>query len=561
MNEEIKTQIEGACSDLFDEKVEVELSRPEEKFGDFSTNVALKLAGRLGNPPAGGPRGLAEQIAEKLRSENDFKKVEIAGAGFINFTLKDKVLFAQLGQSKEPPKTLAGQKVVTEYSDPNPFKVLHVGHLYDSVLGESIANMCETAGAEVHRVNFGGDVGLHVGRTMWAVLKNLGGEHPEKLADIPSSKRSEWLTEAYIEGTKVYEDDGTLKQEIIELNKRVYQLHEVGDHDSAFAQIYWTTRQWSYDYFNEFYSRIGTKFEKYYPESVTSPVGLAKVKEQLAKGVFEKSDGAVIFNGEVHSLHTRVFINSNGLPTYETKDIGLALCKWKDYKFDLTVILSGNEIVEYMKVVLAALEKFEPEIAKRTKHLPHGMVKMAGGIKMSSRKGNILKAVDVLDMTVEAMAKQQFASDESMVQAAVKYAFLKQRMTGDIIFSPKESVGLEGNSGPYLQYAVVRANSILEKAKDEPKAQNVEKLEPTERTLVRKITIYPEVFNTALQELSPHHICTYLYELAQSFNRFYESNRVIGDERAGVRLEIVRHYAAVLESGLKVLGIQTPKKM
>lgn len=557
MHKELKSRINDLCSELFGEIADADLLRPEEKFGDFSTNAAMKLAKKISKDP----REIAERLANELTKNGKFKEVNIAGPGFINLTLKDNDLFDSARHATNLDKSMSGQKIVAEYSDPNPFKVLHVGHLYDSVLGESIANICDAAGAEVHRVNFGGDVGLHVGKTMWAILQKLGGEHPEKLADIPDSKRSEWLTDAYIKGNNVYEDDETAKQEIIELNKRVYQLHEAGDHDSAFAQIYWTTRQWSYDYFNEFYSRIGTKFEKYYPESVTAPVGLAKVKEQLAKGVFEKSDGAVIFNGEVHSLHTRVFINSNGLPTYETKDIGLALCKWKDYKFDRTVILSGNEIIEYMKVVLAALEKFAPEIAKRTKHLPHGMVKMAGGIKMSSRKGNILKAVDVLDLTAQAMANQQSISDESMVQAAVKYAFLKQRMTGDIIFNPKESVSIEGNSGPYLQYACVRAKSILAKAGDLEEMGNSIELDPNERSLARKISLYPEIFSVAAEELSPHHICTYLYELAQAFNRFYEASQVIGDERSAVRLKLVESYAAVLANGLGILGIETPEKM
>lgn len=551
---EVRDLLIAAVTTAFDEDIEVELSRPDEQFGDFATNVALQLAKKLG----ANPREVAQKIVDALPSDSVIEKAEIAGPGFINMTLTDATLIQQAKKPVEP--LLKDQVTIVEYSDPNPFKVLHVGHLYDSVLGEAVATLCEAVGAKVHRVNFGGDVGLHVGKTLYAVLQKLGGENPDNLEEVAESERSDWLTAAYIEGTRAYEDDEQAKQEIIELNKKVYEIHSQNDHESPLAQIYWTTRGWSYDYFNAFYDRIGTKFEKYYPESQTAPVGLKVVKEQQANGIFEESDGAVVFKGEVHNLHTRVFINSNGLPTYETKDIGLALSKWNDYKFDRTIILTGNEIVEYMKVVLAALNAFAPEIADRTKHLPHGMVKLTGGTKMSSRKGNILRAVDVLDMTADAMKEQRESSTEETVQGAVKYAFLKQRFSGDIIYDPKESVSMEGNSGPYLQYAHARACSILAKAGAKNDVQLTD-LQQDERSLLRKISEYAEVVERAASELAPHHIATYLYELAQVFNRFYEKNRVMDDPRQDIRLQLVGMYADKLNQGLNLLGITAPERM
>lgn len=550
--EEIKKVVASAARELFGASVEPELSRPDEEFGDYSTNVALKLGAETGKPP----REIAETLASKLRENPSFSKVEVAGPGFINLSLTDSALLSLA--AAEPVQGLASKVVVAEYSDPNPFKVLHVGHLYDGIVGEAIAKLCETAGATVHRVNFGGDVGLHVAKTMWAILKQLGGEHPDKL-EVSEKERANWLSSRYVEGTEAHEDSDAAKKEIIELNQRIYQIHETNDQESPLAKIYWTTRQWSYDYFNAFYDRVGTHFEKYYPESLTAPIGLKAVNEQLEKGLFEKSDGAVVFKGEVDNLHTRVFINSEGLPTYETKDIGLALSKWEDYHFDRNIIITGNEIVEYMKVVLAALVRFAPEIAERTVHLTHGMVKLSGGSKMSSRKGNILKAVDVLDMTADAVRVAGRSDEEPVVLAAVKYAFLKQRLGGDIIYEPDESVALEGNSGPYLQYAHARARSILakaDKAIDAPKD-----FQPDERSLVRKISEYSEVVDKAVTELMPHHICTYLYELAQVFNRFYEKNRVIGDDREANRLWLAETYADTLKKGLGLLNITAPDKM
>jgi len=567
MKQALEQVVAAIVKDLFGLDVNVELTRPDEQFGDYATNVALQLAKQVGK----NPREVAEAIKSKLNDNEQLQSVEIAGPGFLNLSLAERTLVKAL--ENEPAKVWQDKTLVTEYSDPNPFKVLHVGHLYTSVVGDAISNLLENAGAAVHRVNFGGDVGLHVGKTMWAIIQDLGGENPDKLAQIPEAERSEWMAQNYVKGTQAYEEDEAAKAAIIEVNKRVYQLFADNDHDSAFAQIYWTCRQWSYEYFDAFYERIGTKFEKYYPESETAATGLATVQEQLQKGVFEESDGAVVFDGEKYGLHTRVFINGQGLPTYEAKDVGLSIKKWQDYHFDESVIITGNDIVEYMKVVLKAIEQFEPELAKRTVHLTHGNVKLAGGVKMSSRKGNFLRAVDVLDMVAEASKELSGEAAKETVLGAAKYAFLKQRIGADLIFDPKESVATEGNSGPYLQYAHARARSILSRHSEldsESRGNSDEILNHVqddggltvdERSLLRKVTEYTEVVEKATSELMPHHICTYLYELAQKFNQFYEHNRVIDDERQAVRLQLVAHYADTLKNGLKLLGITAPDRM
>ncbi len=550
MKQELERLVEGLCKQLFNVDLQVGLTRPDEQFGDFATNVALQLAKQLKKNPA--------EVAEELRSRLKHQYIAeatIAGPGFINIKLKDDALLMMA--HAQPTPILSGQNIVVEYSDPNPFKVLHAGHLYTSVVGDGIAELLEAAGAKVHRVNFGGDVGLHVGKTMWAILGALDGENPDKLQQI--TDHAEWLTERYVEGNAAYEENEAAKEEIVALNKRVYQLHAEQDKTSAFAQIYWTTRQWSYDYFEAFYVRIGTRFEKYYPESETAPLGLAKAQELLTAGVLEKSEGAVVFKGENHGLHTRVFINSAGLPTYETKDLGLTVAKDRDYKPDKSVIITGNDIAEYMKVVVKVVEQFDPEHAKNTVHLTHGMVKLAGGEKMSSRKGNILRAVDVIDAAREANQKTSGKDDESTALAAVKYAFLKTRMGGDILYDPEESVALEGNSGPYLQYAHARARSILAKAKSD--TEKPKDLQAGERPLIRKIGEFAEVVDKAAGDFMPHHICTYLYELAQAFNNFYEHNRVLDDPRQAQRLHLVQLYADTLKGGLELLKIPAPDRM
>lgn len=553
MRQELETAVAEATKNVFDTDVSVELTRPDEQFGDYATNVGMQLAKQLGK----NPREIAEAITEELQKHDKIAEVSIAGPGFINIRLTDTTLISQLRDS-QIAQIYKGQQVVAEYSDPNPFKMLHAGHVYTTVVGDAIANLIEVAGGNVHRVNYGGDVGLHVGKTMWAILQRLGGENPERLQDIPEAERSAWLSAAYTEGNDSYETDEMAKSEIVTLNKRVYQVHSEHDHDSPFAQIYWTCRQWSYEAFDAFYARLGTKLDKYYPESEVVETGLKLVKEHIGD-VFVESDGAIVFKGEEYGLHTRVFINREGIPTYEAKEVGLIVHKQNDYHFDRSVVVTANEQAQYMAVVLRAIEQFLPDLVAATIYVPHGMVKLAGGVKMSSRKGNIIPATEVIDITSEAVRASERDAKDIVVLGAIKYAFLKTRIGGDLIYEPEESVSLEGNSGPYLQYAHARARSILRKVEAQETA--ITELETGERSLARKLSEYSEIVNKAVHELMPHHICTYLYELSQVFNRFYEHNRVIGDVRQTERLQLVAAYADTLQAGLRLLGITAPEKM
>lgn len=550
----MKKAILSSIQQLFGINAEVVLTRPDEKFGDYATNIALQLAKTLGK----NPREIAEEIAGKLRDSEEFAEVSVAGPGFINIRLKDDVLLSLV--KKESAKSLAEKKILVEYSDPNPLKPLHAGHLYTTLVGDVISRLIALAGAKTIRLNYGGDVGLHTAKSMWSILRALAGENPDDLTKILEKDRPQWLGERYVEGTSAYEDDEIAKNEIVDINKRIYKLHNDNDHDSPFAQIYWTVRQWSYDYFAELYRQLDViPFDRFIPESEVTPLGLETVKQQLAAGVYEKSGEAVIFNGENYGLHTRVFINSGGLPTYEAKDVGLSLTKWRDYNFDESIIITANEQDQYMKVVIKSIEQFAPELAKRTKHLKHGTVKLRGGVKMSSRKGNVVTALEILESARQAGAESGLNPDEKTILAAVKYAFSKVRIGGDITYNPKESIALDGNSGPYIQYAHARARGILNKVSGSFDLPN--EIYDEDRTLVRKLGEYHEAVELATIQLEPHHICTYLFELSQVFNRYYEKNQVVGSEHEQHRAGIVAAYADTLKAGLAILGIDAPERM
>lgn len=549
--------IEQIITRLFGVEQSVQLTRPDAQFGDYATNVALQLAKPLGK----NPREVAEQIAEELRQTGEFSEVTIAGPGFINIRVGDAALLALT--SRKPQPVYADQRIVFEYSCPNAFKELHTGHLYQTVFGDIASRLMLIGGANLQRTSFGGDVGLHVAKCLWGMVAELGGEYPEKLDTVEADPfaRSRWISGCYVRGAKAYEEDAATTADIDELNKTIYGFHNTGDHESPLARMYWATRQWSFDYFDAFYKLIDVETMRYYPESETSVVGMKVVEEQLAKGTLKQSDGAVVFEGdESKHLHTRVFVTSKGLPTYETKDIGVIWMEKQEYDFDHRYLLTGNDQKEYMRVVFAAAEAFRPELAGTMTHMTNGTVKFADGKKMSSRLGNVTRALDVLDVVREKVA--ELVEDKELIETvslgAIKYAFARYRLGGDIAFDIEETVSLQGNSGPYLQYAHARARRILEKTGAVTAPSNVR---DEDRTLVRKLGEYSEVVEASVRALEPHHICNYLFELAQEFNRYYEKNQVAGNEHEAHRAGIVALYADTLAAGLAILGIHAPNRM
>lgn len=550
--------ISRIVNEVYGVDIDVTLTRPEPKFGDYSTNVAMQLAKPLGR----NPREIAQEIADALSESGEFANAEVAGPGFINLKLSDGAL--RTLAARTPARVNEGSKYVIEYSCPNAFKELHTGHLYQTIFGDILARMIERSGATVERTSFGGDVGLHVAKCLWGMVAELGGIDPSKLDEIERTPfaRAAWISKCYVRGAGAYEETPEAKQEIDQLNVTIYKFHELDDRESALARIYWATRQWSYDYFDAFYDLIKVDHMRYYPESETAPTGMNVVKEQLARGALKESDGAVVFEGdESKHLHTRVFVTSKGLPTYETKDIGVIWKEKADYDFDKRILITGNDQTEYMRVVFAAAETFRPELTGTMTHLTNGTVRFGDGSKMSSRLGNVSRAADVIDIVREKV--RELVADETQVEAvtlgAIKYVFAKYRIGGDIAFDVEETVSLNGNSGPYLQYAFARAMSIIRKSTATPTGEQA--FDNAERSLLRKISEYPEVVEHATKELATHPICTFLYELCQEFNRFYEKARIIGDEREAIRLWLVEQYAGTLEDGLGLLGIDAPERL
>ena len=531
----------------FNQDISVECSRPDPKFGDLATNVALQLAKPLGKKP----RDIAETIAGKLRENENIADVAVAGPGFINIRLSDTAVLQSLYD--KPHTHRAGQVAVIETNCPNPFKAMHIGHALNSTLADTMANLLAVSGAAVHRVSYHGDVGTHVGKSMWAILREIDRD-PVKLDEIPPEKRNEFMSRMYVEGSKAAKESPAARAEIDELAKQSFILD-----DPIYKQVYETCKQWSYDEIDANVARLGNvPIERRYAESETEELGKALIIEKTPE-VFKKSDGAYIFEGSKYGSFDNIFIGSHGNGLYGAHDMGLIQLKHQNFpNLDLSVTVNGEEQAAYFRGVIAASELAIPELKGKLFNYATGLVKLSTG-KMSSRTGEVVTIEWLFNEFAKAIAAHGGDASEEIVAGALRYQFLKVKIGSDVVFDINEAVSLTGNTGSYLQYAHARARRILEKSAQTPVFPQV--MYDEDRTLIRKLSEYRETVEQAAQGLEPHHICAYLFELAQEFNRYYEHHQVIGSGKEAHRIAIVALYADILKAGLAILGISAPDEM
>lgn len=543
----MQEKIEEVISELYGQSVDVMLSRPDPKFGDWATNVSLQLAKPLGR----NPREIAEEVAEKLRSISYFDEVSVAGPGFINMRLRDRLLLEE--SNRQPAKLRDHLKVVIETNNPNPFKAMHIGHAFNAIIADTLANLLDGDGAEVHRVSYHGDVGTHVGKSMYSLLKYVDGDI-SKLHQIPESERNSFMSKMYAEGAKAYNENAEAKAEIVRLAQQSFVLN-----DEVYREVYTICKIWSFEEIDRIMKRIGNKpIERRYLESEADARGVPVVQANVPE-VFYQSEGAIVFPGSSYGSFDNAFVTSQGLGLYGARDVGLMLLKNDDFHAQKSYIVTAEEQRDYFKGAIKAAELCTPELTGVTENISTGTVKLTTG-KMSSREGDVVEIGWLFDRVSEAISERGGEVTDDVVAGALRYQFLRVKIGNDVVFDVNESVSLTGNSGPYLQYAHARACSILEKA-GEFSAQEVVEYTESERSLMLKLSEYPEIVELASRELLPHHLCNYLYELAQTFNRFYEKSRIIGDERQNQRLAIVSRYRDTLAEGLALLGISAPDKL
>ncbi|MGB9883471.1 MAG: arginine--tRNA ligase [Microgenomates group bacterium] len=545
-----------------EEKVESELDIPSNiNFGDYSTSLALKLTKFFKKNPL----EIAQKIKDYFEKTDFLEKIEVLSPGFINFFLKKEQLIKKITKFTRNEFEFfhyhlgPNKKIMIEFAHPNTHKLFHIGHLRNISTGEALVRIFEALGNQVIRANYQGDIGLHIAKCLYAIKK--------KNFDLNQFKTLEekitFIGKMYTEGTKAYEENATAKKEIIKINQQIY------NQDQEIMPLWIETRQWSLDYFEKIYKRVDSHFDRLYFESEMAKRAIEICQQALEKGILEKSQGAIVFNGKKYGLDTRVFINSLGYPTYEGKELALAEKEFSEFgELDKNIHCVTPEQTSFFKVTFKVQELINPKISGKQLHLAYEWVNLKTG-KMSSREGNVVEANWLIDQIKEKII-EKFKCDENTAEilavASAKYSFLKSSLKTPINFDIEESVAIEGNSAPYLIYTFVRCLSVLEKAQVNFNEVNLDDyflLNNEELLIIRLLYQFSEVVLKSAQEFAPNLVAGYLYNLASQYNLFYQKNPILkADEKIrNLRLLITKATANIIKKGLELLGIKTVNKM
>lgn len=561
--QEIEQDLKKAVKELGFETTDIVVYISENVlFGDYATNIALQLSKQKSKKSYQNSREIASDLVEAFGHPTYLERIDIAGPGFINFYLKDTALIKELSEKSTEQRELdedeLPERVLVEYASPNAFKPLHIGHLRNITTGESISRILYYSGKDIYRVTYTSDIGPAVAKAIFGI-KSMSDKFTQVEEKGSLDDKARFLGDAYVAGNAAYEANPEDKAEIDQINVKIYQG------DPELTKLWQKTRLWSEAYLAAVYVRLGTEFDYELWESEMGERGMEVVREHLGS-VFKESDGAIIFEGEKHGLHNRVFITSKGTPTYEAKELAVTMREQELFPYDRAIHIVGAEQTEVFKVTTKAIELIDPQITGKKKHLGYGFVSLSTG-KMSSRLGNVIVADDLIDQVKEKI-KETYPDNTSDVAiekiaiAAIKFAYLKYGLSSDISFDVEQSVALHGDSGPYLLYTYARINSILEKARAiKPEAKTSTDLEPEEREVLRQIDYFEAIADRAAKELSPTDLANYLLNLAKSFNQFYEKHPVLGSKKQDLRLKITTTAGEKLKLGCYLLGFDVLDKM
>lgn len=536
----------------------VVVERPAESSrGDFASSVALVVA----KSKERNPRELADEWTAILRSDSDLKKIveriEVAGPGFVNFWLKDEYVYKQIALSKAVSEAFLGKKVLVDFSSPNIAKRFSVGHLRSTIIGQAICNLYKACGAEVTNDNHLGDWGTQFGMI-------ISGVEEEGL-DVSLMNVME-LEELYVRFNARLVD----KPELREKAKEAFLRLERGDENAR--RIWKQAVEVSMKEFEEIYKRLNVSFDHQYGESVYEDLMPEIIKQAMQTGVgVGGENGALIVKYERDGkeyMAPAMLQKSDGTTTYFTRDLATIRMRITedDLKSDIYVYEVGGEQTLHFRQVFDAARKLWPDETKNVQfvHVAHGLLTLPEG-KMSTRKGNTIKLEELLERAKDeakdrSEGKYNEKQSEQMGVSAVKYNELKRSPNLDYVFVWDEALAMTGNSAPYINYAYVRAKKIVEGRSFE--ADNSQ-FEDEEKELARLLMKFfdGDVLEEAARNFAPQQVCAYLFEVAKSFNGFYDRNKVLGDGREKERLILVRAVSEVLRQGMEVLGISMVEKM
>lgn len=572
MKEKIEIIISEALEALGAASPRVALERSADSaHGDYATNAALVYSKMTGVSP----REFAGKLVEKiLETPSEFiEKIEVAGPGFINFFITNEAIQAENSKEKSELITrYSGKKILVEHSSPNLFKPFHIGHLMNNIIGEFVTRATTLGGGKVTTISFPSDVSLGIAKAVYMLLEDKkDGKDVFALSD---DEKIVAFGEAYRRGVTYFDKN----VEEIGKAKEIAHIIYDKDHLSDTRALFERAKEINTAYFIKIIKELGSVIDEKIYESEAGERGKEIVDANTGEGkVFTKSEGAIVYipDESRKDLHTQVFINSEGHPTYEAKDLGLIDLKFSKFSPDLSYFITDTEQASHFRVVLDAASKLGgdwPARVEKSVHVPHGRM-LFKGQKMSSRLGGVPLALDVIvvieeevheragERTAHLSVEEKKKLEREIALSALRIAVLRSKPGININFDPDTSLSFEGDSGPYLLYTHARCSSLLEKGKErgyEPKFK-----EATATELERALLQYELKLSGAVADLAPQKLVTYLFEVAQLFNGFYAENQIITDEReiSEHYLAIVRRLKAVLNGGLWVLGISAPERM
>ena len=589
---EIKSEISNLTSNFllknYDIKVEkIEIQNTKKDF-DGDITIVLFPFFKLINKDQVSVIGklLGEHLIKDSIYLIDFNIV----GGFLNLTVSDAYYLDFIDIIKDD---LSFGKVentndtyIVEFSSPNTNKPLHLGHIRNNLLGYSISKILEANGKKVQKVQIINDRGIHICKSMVAWKQFAEGATPES----ENTKGDKFVGDYYIMFDKVHKDqmsqliDSGMDKDVASENTEIMkaakkELMNWEKNNKETRQIWKMMNDWVYDGFDKTYSLLGVSFDKNYYESETYLLGKNIIEEGLKKGVlYERDDSSVWINLDNEGLDEKLLLRSDGTSVYMTQDLGTAAQRIADNSNVKGMIYTvGNEQDYHFKVLFKILNKLGYDWADNLFHLSYGMVDLPSG-KMKSREGTVVDAddliydlIDTVKHTSESLDKYKsnnetldFDEYKKIALGALKYYILKVDPKKNILFNPEESIDLSGNTGPFIQYAYVRIQSILKKVNKDIQIDKSYKLNDKEKEVIKTIYEYPSVIIGSYNELSPALIANYLYDLVRNYNSLYQNHHILNSETkesTSVRLIISQKTSHIIESACDLLGIDLPDRM
>lgn len=556
------------------------LEWPWEKLYPLFSPTPSKEAGDLAFPlfilakeAKMNPAMAAKALDEKLQKLPSFVSKKAVAGPYLNFFL-DFNSIAQVvlpsilsGQSFKSTLTKDTPRTMIEYSQPNTHKELHVGHMRNLCLGDALIRLHRYCGFDIVSSTFPGDVGTHVAKCLWYLKFHYKGE-------IPEERRGAWLGSMYSTAhNKLEEEKGTPAEEK-NRDQLTMILRQLEQKSGEFYELWKETRQWSIDLMNEVYAWAGVKFDVWYWESEVDSASVKLIKQYQEKGLFKEDQGAIGIDLSDYKLGFCLLIKSDGNGLYATKDIELARRKFQEHGIEKNIYVVDKRQEHHFKQVFKVLELMGFENAKNCFHLQYDFVELPDGA-MSSRKGNIVPLQSLIENMVKLIKEQYLhrylnewtpeqieQTAQIVAKGAIKYGMTRIDPSKKIVFDMQEWLKLDGESGPYIQYAYARINSMLQKL-GEPKSPEISTQTPQENELVAVLMNFNHVVQQATEQYRPSVLTAYLYDLARAYNSFYAECPVgsAPEPARSSRLKLSKATAETLKQGLSLLGIEAPEKM